>query len=76
MTVKTIKRNGQESFGICMNRIIKRCARGEPMGKWKAKLAQMSSNHIELNRKSLQLKHSWDEVAKMIHAEEKKKKSK
>ena len=44
------------------------------MKKWKVKLAQLSSNNIELNRKSLQLKRSWDEVAKIIHAEEKKKK--
>lgn len=57
-----------------MNRINRKHAIGGFMGKWKVKLAQFSSNNIELNRKSLQLKRSWDEVAKMLHAEEKKKK--
>lgn len=46
------------------------------MGKWKAKLAQLSGNNIELNRKSLQLKRSWDEVSKMLNTQEKKKKKK
>lgn len=49
---------------------------GDFMGKWKAKLAQLSGNNIELNRKSLQLKRSWDEVSKMLNTQEKKKKKK
>lgn len=59
-----------------MNRINTKHVIGDFMEKWKLKLAQLSSSNIELNRKSLQLKRSWDEVAKMIHAEEKKKKGK
>lgn len=59
-----------------MNKINRKYATGDFMEKWKVKLAQLSSNNIELNRKSLQLKRSWDEVAKIIHAEEKKKRKK
>lgn len=41
---------------------------------WKQKVAQMSGNNIELNRKSLQIKKSWDEVAKILQGKEKKRK--
>ena len=43
---------------------------------WKEKVARMSSSNVELNRKSLQLKKSLDEVNGMLNSVRKKKSKK
>ena len=43
---------------------------------WKEKVARMSSSNVELNRKSLQLKKSLDEVNGMLNSVGKKKSKK
>ncbi|MBQ3600223.1 MAG: hypothetical protein II992_03340 [Lachnospiraceae bacterium] len=43
------------------------------MGDLKRKLAKMCSGNVELNRKSVQIKRCWDDVARLLQKEEKKK---
>ena len=46
------------------------------MGDLKRKLEKMCSGNVELNRKSLQIKRSWDDVAKLLLKDEKQKRKK
>lgn len=41
---------------------------------WKAKLARATSGNIELNKKALKMKKSWDEVEKLLQPNKKTKK--
>lgn len=43
---------------------------------WRGKIARMSNGNIELNKKALVLKKSWDEVAGMLKAPQGGKKKK
>lgn len=36
--------------------------------KWKGKLAQISNGNLELNRKALKMKRSWDEIDGILDA--------
>lgn len=43
---------------------------------WKSKVAQATNGNMELNKKALQMKKSWDEVEKLLQGNKKTKKSK
>ncbi|WP_167957646.1 hypothetical protein [Anaerosporobacter faecicola] len=48
---------------------------GDPMGKsLKSNIARSLSGNVSLNRKSLQLKRSWDDVDKILQSISTKKK--